>query len=363
VRALLAIAGLLVLACSATAAAAKPVAHTLRKSTTGPIEAVAQDNTTAAWLTAGGTKTCNAVHLLSPGKPDRSVPLPSSTGPTCRWTLAAGQSQLAVAARISTAIWSLHETGTPTFDQVIAATVGGPERQLLRFSHATDGTGKWLESVAGAGKTLAYSWDDVEYVNPQACLSGGSCKQKIADGGIRIVTKTADTPLPGSQPALQLAASAGRIAYIPATTVHGGRPYPNNGTTLDIVDAGSGAVVAQPAVGGIPIAIALSPHVLAVLTTQVTAHDRITWFSATTGAKLGSVLVSGGAVAGQLTTSDRVTVYRTGIQLHTASIATRREAKLVTTGQNYVGLALDAGRLVWGENHNGAGRLRALSVG
>jgi hypothetical protein len=363
VRLLLATAGLLVLAGSA--AAAKPTAHTLRKSASGTIVAVAQNNTTAAWLTFGAPKgPCNAVHLLSPGKKDRSLPQSASGNATmtCSWNLGDGQPQLAVAPRISTALWTLHETGTPNFDQVVAATVGGPERQLLRFSHATDGTGKWLGGVAGAGKTLAYSWDDVEYVNPEACLSGGSCRQKIADGGIRTVTKTADTPLPGSKPALQIAASAGRIAYIPATTVHGGRPYPSNGGSFPIVDASTGNVLGQASAAGIPIAIALSPQILAVLTTQETPHDRITWFSATDGTKLGSVLVSGLAAA-QLAVSDRLIVYRVGLQLHSITLATRHVAKLVTTGQNYVGLALDDGRLIWGENHNGAGRLRALSVG
>ncbi len=285
-----------------------------------------------------------------------------STRMTCNWNLDDGQPQLAVAARISTALWTLHETGTPNFDQVVAATVGGPERPLLRFSHATGGTGKWVGGVAGAGKTLAYSWDDVEYVNPEACLSGGSCKEKIADGGIRIVTRTADTALPGAKPALQIAASAGRIAYIPATTVHGNRPYPANGSSFPIVDASNGNVLGQPSVGGIPIAIALSPQILAVLTTQGTSHDRISWFSATDGTKLGSVLVSGLAVA-QLAASDHLIVYRAGVQLHSITIATRHVEKLVTTGQNYVGLALDDGRLIWGENHNGTGRLRALSVG
>jgi hypothetical protein len=362
VRALLATAGLLVLASSA--AAAGPTAHTLRKSASGTIVAVAQDNTTAAWLTTFSTKRpCNAIHLLSPGQHDRILPPAALSSMTCRWTLSPGQSQLAVAAKISTALWTLHQTGTPTFDQVVAGSVGGPERQLLRFSHATDGTGKWLGGVAGAGKTLAYSWDDVEYVNPERCLSGGTCKQKIADGGIQIVTKTADTALPGARPALQIATSAGRIAYIPATTVHGGRPYPSNGSSIPIVDASSGDVLGQAAVGGIPIAIALSPHILAVLTTQATDHDRISWFSATDGAKLGSVVVSGFAVAGQLAASDHLVVFRTGIFLRSVSLATHHLTKLVTTGQNYVGLALDDGRLIWGENHNGTGRLRALAVG
>jgi hypothetical protein len=360
VRVLLATAGLLVLAGSA--AAAKPTAHTLRKSASGTIAAVAQDNTTAAWLTFSTKGPCDAVHMLSPGKPDRSLPESASTGMTCRWNLDDGQPQLAVAARISTALWTLHESGTPTFDQVVAATVGGPERQLLRFSHATDGTGRWLGGVAGAGKTLAYSWDDVEYVNPEACLSGGSCKQKIADGGIRMVTRTGDSPLPGAQPALQLAAAAGRIAYIPATLSKAGRPSATTGASLPIVNASSGAVLGQASVGGIPIAIALSSHVLAVLTTQGTAHDRISWFSPADGTKLGSAVVSGRA-APQIAASDQLIVYRVGTLLRSIATVNGHSAKLASTSQNPVGLSLANGRLVWAENHGGTGRLRALTVG
>lgn len=358
-RALLATAGLLVLAGSTAAAAAKPPAHTLRKSAGGPIEAVAQDNTTAAWLTAG-TKPCNEVHVLSPGKHDRM--LPGSNSMTCRWTLAAGQSQLAVASRMSTALWTLHESGGSPVDFVVAASVGGPERHLKMLQHASDGTGTWLGGVAGSGRTLTYSWDDVEYVNPEKCLSNGFCKQKIAGGGIQIVSRTDDTALPGAEPALQLAAAAGRIAYIPATVVKAGRPSATTKSSLPIVDADSGVVLGQASVGGIPIAIALSSHVFAVLTTQGTAHDRISWFSATDGTKLGSVVVSGLA-APQLAASDRLIVYRVGRLLRTVATANGHIGKLVTTGQNYVGLSLAHGRLIWAENHNGAGRLRALSVG
>jgi hypothetical protein len=364
VRALLATAGLLVLAGSTAAAAAKPAAHTLRKSSSGPIEAVAQDNTNAVWLTSGGTKTCNAVHLLSPGKPDRLLPLPASNIMTCHWNLSPGQSQLAVAARMSTALWTLHETGGPYLDFVVAASTGGSERQLAKLAHASDGTGEWLGGIAGSGRTLVYSWDDVEYVNPEKCLSNGGkfCKQKIADGGINVVTRTADTPLTGGQPALQLAAAAGRVAYIPATSVHAGRPYPSNGSTLPIVDAATGTVLGEASVGGIPVAIALSSHVLAVLTTQGTAHDRISWFSATDGTKIGSAVISG-AAAPQLAASDRFIVYRVGRLLRTVATANGHIGKLVTTGQNSVGLTLAHGRLLWAENHNGTGRLRALAVG
>jgi hypothetical protein len=358
VRAIVAAAGLLLLAGSAIAG--RPTAHTLRKSAGGPIEAIAENNGVAAWFTFNSkTRACNAVHILSPGKRDRS----SSGTRTCTWDLTAGQSQLAVASRMSTALWTLHESGPQPLDYVLAAPYGGPERQVGSLHHASDGTGQWLGGVAGAGRTLAYSWDDVEYVDPSGCIGGtGSCKQKIADGGIRLVTKNGVTPLPGAEPALQLAASSGRIAYIPATIVHGDRPAATTNASLPIVDATTGEVLGEPKVHGIPLAIALSSRVLAVLTTLAGPHDRISWFSATDGTKLGSVLVSVAATP-QLAASDHLIVYHVGRLLRDVSTRTRHLGKLSQTGLNSVGLSLAHGRLIWAENHNGAGRLRALAVG
>jgi hypothetical protein len=357
VRFLVATAGLLVLAGSAVAG--RPTAHTLRKSPGGPIAAIAENNGVAAWFTAS-TKGCNVVHILSPGKHDRSLPQPSS-GPTCHWSLKDTQPQLAVAARMSTAIWTLHQSGPSPADLIMSASIGGPERLLTRLAHASDGTGDWLEGVAGAGHTLAYSWDDVEYVDPDACLSHGMCKQKIADGGIRLVTRTDVNELPGAEPALQLAAAAGRIAYVPATVVKSGRPTVSLKNTLRIVDAVTGDQLGQASIKGIPVAIALSSEMLAVLTASG-PHDRISWFSATDGTKLGDAVVSANA-APQLAASNRLIVYRVGRLLRAISTRAGRNGKLVKTGLNYVGLALARDRLIWAQNHGTTGRLRALTVG
>lgn len=361
VRALLATAGLLVLTASA-AAAPGPAAHTLRKSPSGPIEAVAQDNNLAAWFTFGGTQACNQVHVLAPGKKDRSFPPPTAPSTTCRWDLTDGGQQLAIAGRMSTALWTLHGGPPAPFDYVLAAPFGGPERQIDRLAHASDGTGKWLEGVVGSGRTLAYSWDDVEYVDKLACLSGGSCKQKIADGGVRLVPRTGQPqPLPGVGPALQLAASAGRLAYIPATTVKAGRPSANTNSTLYVVDAASGDLEGRAFVHGIPLAIALSPNVLTVLTTQTGPHDRISWFSATGEKKLGSVLVSP-RTSPQLAASDQLTVYRVNRLLYGVSTHGGRPRLLAKTALDSVGLSLAHGRLLWADNHDDIGRLRAVSV-
>ena len=359
-RFLLATAGLLLLVGSAVAG--RPTAHTLRKSAHGPIVAVAQNNDVAAWLPfTSPSRGCNVVHVLAAGKHDRTLPQPASGTMTCNWTLDDGVPQLAYAAKMSTAVWTLHRSGPQPSDWVMAASIGGPERKLKQMQHASDGTGDWLGGVAGAGRTLAYSWDDVEYVDPDACLSGGSCKQKIADGGIRLVTRTDVATLPGTLPALQLAAAAGRIAYVPATVVKAGRPTVTLNNTIRIVDAVTGDPLGQAFVKGIPLAIALSTHVLAVLTSSG-PHDRISWFSATDGTKLGDALVPATAVP-QLAASDRLIVYRVGRSLRSVSTRTGRSANLVKTGPTYLGLSLAHNRLVWAENHNHTGRLRTFAVG
>jgi hypothetical protein len=359
VRALLATAGLLVLAGSA--AAGSPSAHTLRKSLTGPIEAVTQDGSSLAWFTYGGTQGCDAIHVLSPGKPDRTLPQPSPESMTCNWDLTDGQSQLAFARGISTALWTLHESGPAPFDYVLAAAVGGPERTLERLAHASDGTGDWLGSVAGSGKTLAYSWNDVEYVDKLACLSGGSCRRKIADGGIRIVTPTGKAPLPSVGPALQLAASAGRIAYVPATRVQGNRAGASTNGFVNVVDGTTGSPISSASVRGIPAAIALTPHVLAVLT-QRGPKDRVVWFSATTGTRLGSVLVSRRA-APQIAVSDQLIVYQVDRTLYGVSTTNGSIRMLAKTAQTSLGLSLANDRLVWAENRESYGRIRALPAG
>jgi hypothetical protein len=337
--------------------------------------AIARDGGSVAWLSSS-TKTCDEVHLLTPGTSDRSLPQPSSGSTTCRWDLRDGQPQLAFAGRMAAALWTLHESGPTPFDYVEAANVGGPEREVDRLAHAGNGTGEWLGGVAGAGRTLAYSWDDVEYVDKLGCLSGGSCKQKIADGGIVLVTRSGKQPLPGAQPALGLAASSGRIAYIPATVAKAGRPSANTNSSLYVVDAGSGSVVTKAFVRGIPLAIALSPHLLAVLTTQAGPRDRISWFSATTGTKLGSVLVSTHA-ASQLAASDQLIVYRVnralygvstrgvsarGVSTHRGSKRAPRPRLLAKTTLATPGFSLGKGMLVWAENRGGNGRLRAVTL-
>jgi hypothetical protein len=359
VRALLATAGLLVLA--GTAAAGPSTVHTLRKSSGGPIEAIAQDGNLVAWFSSS-SRACDAIHVLAPGKPDRSFPQPSSGSMTCHWDLSDGHPQLALAARTAAAIWTLHESGPAPFDYVVTAPIGGPERKVDRLAHASDGTGDWLGGVTGSDRTLAYSWVDVEYVDKIGCLSGKSCAQKIAGGGIKLVSATASTTLPGSDPALSLATAGGLLAYIPATAVgKGGQPAASPGTAIQVVDADSGNEVSHVTPRGTPLAIALSPNVLAVLA-QLGDHDRISWYDPIVGTKIGSVAVSPQTSA-QIAADDDLIVFRVGRLLNGIDTGTGKIRTIVKVAQNALGPSLERGELVWAENTDQLGRLRAVPVG
>ncbi len=353
VRALIVTVGFLVIAGIASASPPQP---TTIVHFPGPVKALAQDGGRLAWL-ARNSKMCNAVHLIDGGK-TYVLPQPSTSSMTCHWALSSGTVYLAIAADAAAALWTLHERGS---DFVMSARVGGKEVEVDRLAHP-DGKGWWLGAIAGGGSTLAYSSIDVEYVDPLGCGSGGSCKRKIAGGRIELVTTGQKAPLPGSGPALALAVNNGRIAYFPATTVaSNGSPASSPGAVVRVVDASNGTVVSQAKAVGVPVAIGLSPHVLAVLSHN--DHDvlRLVWYDPATGRKIGGIGVPADTVS-QLAVNDQFIVYRFGRSLRALALATGHVRPLGQTALYSLGLSLDQGRLVWAENSHTAGLIRALTL-
>lgn len=348
-RALIVTAGVLATAGMALAAAPQPT--TIVRSPT-PVKALAQDGVMLAWL-SGNAQKCNVVHMTGGGH-TYILPQPSNTSMTCHWALSNGPVHLAIATDANAALWTLHERSS---DFVMTAQVGGKEIEVDRLAHA-DGTGWWLGSIAGGESTLAYSSVDVEYVDPLACGSGGSCKKKIASGRTQLVTAGQKTVLPGAGPALGLSVSNGRIAYYRATTVtKAGAPTSSAGAVVLVEDISDGGVVkARPP--GVPLAVGLAPHVLAVLSRN-NGFLRLSWYDPATGRKLGGIGVPVQSAA-TLAVSDQFVVYRLGRNLRAVVLATRHVRPLTKTAASYLGLSLDQGRLVWAENTSTSGRIRAL---
>jgi hypothetical protein len=358
VRIFLAAAGLLLLVGAGSPGSG---VQTLYRSGSGPITAFAQDGSLVAWFSPG-RRSCNAVHVLSLGGVKVTLPKPGTSNVTCRWDVGQAPVRLAVAAGTGGALWTLHEHASIDLDYVVGADVKQPrERRFYQLAHTHAGAGLWLGGIAGDGRTLVYSIVSVGYVNQVACLSGGSCERRIRGGGIHRIVGRSNPLVPGTGPALQVATASGRIAYIHAGTVdENGRPSARPDARVDVRTARDGALVTSLKSRGTPLAIALSPHVLALLE-RSSRGTRIAWFDALRGNLLGSVPVPS-TTSHALGASDQLVVYRVGRVLHAIDLAHGEVRRLVQTETTPIGFSLVGSRLAWAENVNGKGRIRALFV-
>ena len=355
-------------------AAGGQVPQTLLPSSSGTIQAFAQDGTSIAWFSAS-TKSCNAVWVLSLANGARSQ-LPDESAAarnvTCRWDVSPPVN-LALAG--PDALWTLKDTqATLPFDYVVGSGVVDDrvERRFQEVAHAKSGIGLWLGGIAGDSvgtgepsvSTLVYATASVQYVDEIACLSGGSCKTQLSGGGVyRVVGRPPATLIPNTQGAVAVAVSGSTVAYVPAAaTGKHGRPVAAPDVPIEIVDADTGAQIAHVAPAGTLVAIALAPHVLVTLE-RTTAGLRLAWYSysTTAGTRLGSIAVKS-TTAPEITANDQIAVFRVGRFLHVLTLATGHSRTVVETVGRPVGVSLEGSRLAWAENIHGRGRIRALFV-
>jgi hypothetical protein len=349
--------------------------QTLYTSPTGTIQAFAQDRRLLAWFSPGQKQGCNAVWVRSLDNsgqvrlPDES---PSAPNVTCRWGVVPPVN-LALAG--TDALWTLREKqSTLPFDYVLGAGVGtdSTERRFKEVAHTKRGPGFWLGGIAGntlttngqAVSSLVYGIAAVEYVDEIACLSGGTCQMKLADGGgvYRVVGRPPATLIPNTRAAVEVSVSGPTLAYVPAAAVGPqGAPVAAADEPIEIVDVETGVSIAHVAVEGIPVALSLTPHMLATLE-RTPAGLKLAWYSATkSGTAIGSVDVPPGT-APEVSANDQIAVFRVGRFLHVLTFATGHSRTVAETAARPIGVSLVGSRLAWAENVNGRGRIRALYV-
>jgi hypothetical protein len=352
-----------------TAPAKQP--QTLYTSPSGTIDAFAQDGSVLAWF-APSKKQCNKIWLLSLATsgqvslPDES---PSSRNVTCQWDVVP---PVRLALADTNVLWTLRDKLSPLpFDYLLGAgagtqSMGARERRFQEIAHAGRGAGLWFGGMAGDssrdGATLAYGVTAVTYVDELACLSKGSCAMKIAGGGVHLIVGRRDPIIPNTPPVVAVAVSGSSVAYIPAapTVGKGGQPVASSDAPIEVRNARSGAVVTSVTPDGTPLALALSPSVLALLE-QTKSGTRLTWYSIATGQPTGSVPLPAETTP-ELTASDQLIVFRVGRSIRAASVATQTVTTLAEAASTPIGLSLEGTRLAWAENVKGRGRIRALNV-
>jgi hypothetical protein len=347
-------------------AARAPHAETLY-STTGMIAGLAQNGPLIAWLESGG-KRCNSVHIrsLATGL-NAAVPSQSARNVTCTWRIAGSPVQLALDSHAAT-LWTLHERTPLEYDYLVGAGVAPTDRREHRFqelAHTARGAGLWLGRLVGSGDTLAYAVTSVDYEDEAGCLAGnGSCAMRIAAGGSGVY-RFVDWQLelvPHTKAAVDVAASNGTLAIVATGAIaeKTGKPVATADLPIDIVDAETGDPVASAQPQGTPLAVALSPHVLATLE-RTPLGTRVAWYDPETGRPSGSTPVAT-ATSPRLAVNDRYIVFHVGRSIRAITVATGKARTLVRAAATPVGLSLVGSRLAWAENLKRGARIRALQL-
>ena len=347
-----------------TATASGPTTVFIRSH--GTIAAFAQDGSTMAWF-APGTRNCNTVHLRSVTDPI-GIDLPSQTARnvTCRFVRSKRDPiEIAVAGAVDNVLWSLPQTSPLALDYLLGAGIkpgNRAERRFLEVAHSARGVGQWLGGIAGDGDTLAYAVTTVDWADEPGCLAGtGSCALVKTGGGVYAVRGRTPVLVPNTGPAVALAVSQGSIAYVPAGGIaKTGKPLAGADVPIEIVDAATGVEITSVLPQGVPVAISLSPRVLATLE-QTALGLRLAWYDAQTGRVRGAIPVPG-ATAPALTSTDRLVVFHVGRSLRSVDVRTHRVRTLARAAARPVGLTLEGSRLAWAENLDGLSRIRALYV-
>lgn len=346
--------------------------QTLYASPTGTITGFAQDGSVLAWFSAS-KKKCNKIWLLSLATSGQ-VSLPDETASshnvTCQWDVVP---PVRLALSNTNVLWTLRDRLAPLpFDYLLGAgagpqSIGTRERRFQEIAHGGRGAGLWLGGIAGDssrdGATLVYGVTAVAFVDEIACLSKGSCAMKIAGGGVHRIVGRRDPVIPNTPAVIAVAVSGTSVAYIPAGATVGkdGQPVASADLPIEVRDARSGALVLSVTPDGTPLAIALSPHVLAILEQRKTG-TQLTWYSTSTGQSTGSVPVPAETTP-ELSASDQLIVFRVGRSIRAASVTTQKVTTLAESASTPIGLSLEGTRLAWAENVKGRGRIRALFVG
>jgi hypothetical protein len=352
----------------ASAAGAAPGTQTLISRASGTISGFAQDGGIIAWFTPGA-RTCNGVHVkqLNNGlKAD--LPKQGDThNVTCRWPTGHSLVSLAIARDKPNVLWTLHENAPLEFDYLVGAGVRDRrERRFQQLAHTARGAGLWLGGVAGDGATLVYGVTSVDYEDEAGCLAGtDSCALKIVQrgGGVyRVIDGTKLKLIPGTSPAVAVAASGRRVAYIEADSIaKNGKPVAGGDLPIEVVDSVTGRVLSSITPQGTPVAVALSAHVLATLE-RTPLGLRLAWYTPETGSPAGSVPVAL-ATNPSLSVSDRLAVFHVGRSIRGVEIGTGRVRTLVTAAAPPIGLSVEGNRIAWAENLKHGARIRAYFAG
>jgi hypothetical protein len=339
-----------------TLAAATALAFTGGSPTTvatfpGQVLGVTQSGGSVTWLARSGSACRLAVHA-QPGATQLTNVRPCGALPH----------DLAAAGR-STA-WGGYEDVRCSETE---ATVQTPSSLVAEIPGDCRGFGTSYQGLATDGTSFFYAVLTTK--NPPLdtrCGNGGPCKWKLVGGRIMRIVGARAQPVAVLPGAALIAGAPDRLALVQpaAAASSNGRTFDwpraaTNGAVV-IYDTRARRTVTSFRPDGIVRAIALSPA-RAVVLVQQGKDFQVDWYDARTGTHRGSAPMPR-AVAHMLATDGRFVAYAVGKGIRVLDLGRLASRTVATAASPPVGLSIDSGRLVWGENTAQRGRVVSVPL-
>jgi hypothetical protein len=258
-------------------------------------------------------------------------------------------------------LW-LKLSGGNILEQLLrTAALSDPLERRVGVLEYSAGQGTAVADMAGDAGTLAYAWLRFEW-------SGGNAEcSAVVDGGVVLVEGRQTRSLPGAPRPAALAASAGRLALVPADeseTCFAAPPIAaaENGT-VEVRDTENGALVSSFTPLGRVRAVAMSGPAVAVLVENSAGGRRIDRYAAADGTLIGSTWVSPG-VSDVLDMAGDTIVFQSGYVIRTMSVTTGEKSVLWQAAVRPLDLSIEGRRVAWVANtdtpQGTRGHIRAL---
>ena len=253
----------------------------------------------------------------------------------------------------STRTWSLY-----------TAALRDRRVRLVDEFGGTSGLGDY-PVVSGDGSTLVYGWAYLDYPNEECGYEEpepGECPYQVLGGGARRVVGRQKFRIPGVPPMAAFAASAGRIAVVPADRRPSEKfssPRPVTDGPVQIRRVDDGTIVSTFAPAGSVRAVALSGRNAAVLVADAAGEKRIERYDAVTGALRGATAVPRASAAALDVAGENV-VFRVGRSIWLLRSRAGTLVRLWTARRTPVAVSIEGRRVVWAVNAKGRGRVLTL---
>jgi hypothetical protein len=356
-------AGLAVLAVSVAAPAAGAKSSTKPRTlvtTKTPIRAFAHDASRIAWVDRKWHVDARKL------KPKAKTLLVGTAHPVINKEGVAPRLALA-GARV---VWTRSGGGNEFETSVWARVAGARAVPRIVFDTSADRierSGSYFGALSAGSSTLAFTTVEYQCVDPDTC-SELAAQPSPLGGVFRVIGTSRSEQLPDAPGSLELAVSSGRVAILPAPqlispTQIGDVSSPSlaqPGTTVEIRNATTGALISEFTPPGTVEALALTGSVAAVIDVLGDGTRTIERYDATTGAPLGST--GNIAVGNTLAASGNTFVFCVGGGKIESMDATTGAQQVLAISQNPIGLSVVGKRVAWAVNAHGQGRILALTL-